>query len=51
MRARLVQSRLAAVPPTGLAGDVTALRERMGILAASLAEAYGPRDSTTPKGA
>lgn len=51
MRARLVQSRLAAVAPTGLAGDVTALRERMGILAASLVEAYGASDSTTPKGA
>jgi hypothetical protein len=51
MRARLVQSRLAAVAPTGLAGDVTALRQRMGILAASLTEAYGASDSTTPKGA
>jgi hypothetical protein len=51
IRARLVQARMTAVTPTGLAGDVTALRERMGILAASLAEAYGSNDPTTPKGA
>jgi hypothetical protein len=51
MRARLVQSRLAAVAPTGMEGDVTALRQRMGILAASLAEAYGGADPPTPKGA
>jgi hypothetical protein len=50
IRARLVQARMTAVAPTGLADDVTALRERMGILAASLAEAYGSSDPTT-KGA
>lgn len=51
IRARLVQARMTAVAPSGLADDVHALRERMGILADSLAEAYGSNDPTTPKGA
>jgi hypothetical protein len=51
IRARLVQARMSAVSPTGLADDVTALRTRMTILADSLAEAYGANDPTTPKGA
>jgi len=51
IRARLVQARMTAVAPSGLVDDVHALRERMGILAASLAEAYGSNDPTTPKGA
>ena len=51
IRARLVQARMSATRPTGLADDVTALRTRMTILADSLAEAYGVNDPTTPKGA
>lgn len=52
IRARLVQARAEATPPTVGAADVTELRDRMRALADGLAEAYGHNSEspTTMKG-
>jgi hypothetical protein len=48
IRARLVQARLEATPPTVGAADVTELRDRMRALANGLAEAYGQNADSSP---
>jgi len=48
IRARIVQARSETGGATGLASDVTDLRERMRVLAESLSEAYGQNDASTP---
>jgi len=48
IRARLVQARAEAEPPTVGAADVTELRDRMRALASGLAEAYGQNADSSP---
>ena len=48
IRARLVQARAEAEPPTVAAADVTELRDRMRALASGLAEAYGQNADSSP---
>src|SRR5262245_61633561 len=48
IRARLVQARAEAEPPTVGAADVTELRDRMRALANGLAEAYGQNADSSP---
>jgi len=48
IRARLVQARAEAEPPTVGAADVTELRDRMRALANGLAEAYGQNADGSP---
>jgi hypothetical protein len=48
IRARLVQARAEAAPPTVGAADITELRDRMRALASGLAEAYGQNADSSP---
>lgn len=48
IRARLVQARAEAAPPTVGAADITELRDRMRALASGLAEAYGQNAESSP---
>jgi hypothetical protein len=48
IRARLVQARAEAAPPTVGAADVTELRDRMRALASGLQEAYGQNAESNP---